>query len=288
MADFVSAGTLTLPSPLPVQPEAWGHSFTTAIAGVPVVLALPKAQPPDGPGTVRPSAIRQVDLLWPASVRAPSESELRDFDRAVSHWYRCVLAWVCAWTGLAPPTDRSVDVNLQLFDQAGALLKRDQGQFLFYGFPNELGATRDQLEAALRLGADLTPLPTEYALLVDAQGAFGDFRNRVCVISAAGAAEVALVRRFEDTLANSYGLPEAFVGWVETRARGLAALDQACRNLEVETGAPKRDVELLARARNRAAHAGSEVDREETTKLLQTAQLVVRTLRPLQLTANQG
>lgn len=280
MNDLVDAGELTFPSPLPVQPEAWGHSFKTVISGIPLALTLPERSVSAGPGVVRPSAVRRVAMAWPQDVSLPSLSELHAFERSVAEWFRNVMTWICAWTGLAPPVDRSVDPILELFDQDGQLAKREQGEFLFYGFADELGATRDQLKAAFIFAADRITVPTAYALLVDAQAAFGDFRNRVCVMSAAAAVEVASGRTIERALAERH-CPEEFVRWVTSHARGVLALDQVCRSLGAGMGASRSDVESLAKARNAAAHAGSEMDRGETATLLQVAQTMLRTLNPL-------
>ena len=189
------------------------------------MLTLPESEPLTVAGGQPRTAVRQVKVSWS---RHLSIGEGHVFDRGVADWFQCVMAWVCAWTGVAPPVDRPVAAHLEQFDRDGQLVAREPGMFQFYAHTGDAGATCEQLEAAFQFASERVALPTEYALLVDAQAAYGDFRNRVCLISGTGAAEVSLGKTIKKVLAAEHACTADFVEWVETRSRGLLALWTRC------------------------------------------------------------
>ena len=272
------SAAIRLPHPLPVKSEVLGTAFEVLINGIQFSLGFPhviRTYKSDK----QPPVVRGLYATYEAD--APL-SDLVNFDEGFTRWFRLAMSWICAQLGIPPPRDQTVEVLVELVDDRSSKVQRSPRKYKFIGFPGSAAADLSLIDGAFRCASAGIELPAAYALLVHAQTATDDFDDRVCILSACGAAEVAASERVEGFLSKAPSIPEGFRSWTVKHSRGLHTLAEVAFALGIEIGASKKEVATLAEARNIAAHSGKVLSREESREVLVVAQRMVRTLMPLE------
>ena len=147
-----------------------------------------------------------------------------------------------------------------------------QGQTTFKGAPAELAI----VENAFKLASEGTRAPVEWVTLLNARRALD---NRLAVIEAATAAEIAMSQAIESRLSRIQ--PEA-VSRIIMSANGAAGLVKLLDALDGRAGVSRnRVLSLLAEPRNHAVHKGANPSSDVVDKAIKTSFDLLQEFSPL-------
>ena len=254
-----------LPCLYPLSPDAGGKSYSSALDGYGIRVAIPASPPNQIRGRSGQWIVPRTVYL---TVPAPLAETLRMSDAPVVEWWRQVCAWLAAWVGEAPGRDRQIQRHVLPVDQS---VESTAGEMNLYALPGQAHASRDQLCEALELaGQRLTP-PGEYRLLSRAQELRESGDRRACVIDAAGAVEIAMQAALDRQRSQAAQAPTK-------RPGGLWHRYKLLRSLGADLGVNESAVRGFADVRNEAVHRGANPSAQQTEELIRTAKAIIHAL----------
>lgn len=299
-------GAIRLPGVgLVVRHEALGCSFPASVESGTFVLHLPARGSPerDGPDLERPPVDvrveppRDSDGIWGfahasdhvrvLTVGFTAEivglESLDGFGADFNRWYLTVAEWMYLWTGRL--VDQDLGPHMESSGRAwrvDSADSRDARWFPPWRVPTVhldpgASATAEQVQSAFNCASSHQLPPVEWLIFMKAQR---QSDQRLAVIEAATAAEVALSRAVTGALPNFKA--EAIERIIQN-ANGLVGLRDL---LAVLTGSPGpvsrgRLAAQLAEPRNRAAHRGEAPTRRQVLAALATARALLSGLCPM-------
>ncbi|MDE1675280.1 hypothetical protein [Nocardia gipuzkoensis] len=133
------------------------------------------------------------------------------------------------------------------------------------------------LERSFKLAGTKAALPEEWQYLREARSWLNAGQTRRAVIDACTAAEIALAHQVHDMLS---GTDKVVIQQLLDLCHGVADVAQVVRKIGGTTASRNQVEQKLANVRNRAAHAGAEPQREETTQAVMVAADIVEHARP--------
>lgn len=302
-------GDLSLPGKgLLVTTEALGHAYNGAfvLGGATFTITLPKPpRPADGDQlqSPMPENPNLGDPWWGAITRTHRHASVRAVVLQASideskfegdqylqpqfdAWYTTLARWVECWTRQSVEDAHDKAMDFQVSGNLTALSPDSPEPMIpFWGYmpkahvpdPDAV-ATPVQLRAACaRASVDQKP-PAEWIALTNAERSEN---NRIAVIEAATAAEIALAGAIERRL------PQVHPKGVDTithQANGAVGLLDLVTGLSNGNPGPVsrgRVMDQLAGPRNRAVHSGTAPTDDQRRRAIETARALLNEYSPL-------
>lgn len=226
------------------------------------------------------AAARASFVLAPETNMATS-SEFLELSQAFLKWFDIVRYWAAAWTQ-QPLHDTS--------KPHGSILQIPTSDDLMAGTPVRLGSvffgatplSLAQLRSVFKRASRGDQLPVEHRLLLSARLAQMAKDNRLAVIEAGSAAEIALATAISNEFQKNQKIDVKFINQTIENANGVAGLVSLYLALDQTLPISKNRVgNELARIRNLAVHGGHIPEDPETQLAVNHASALVQSARPL-------
>jgi hypothetical protein len=203
-------------------------------------------------------------------------AEARKLKLAVDGWVLSLETWIDV-VARADQRKRTIRIDhqgnsalvwLNRGEQSGELIPGQQR--VMFEFGNALAITPWQWGKVLRNVSDRTVPPEAHLFLRDARHALNSGQHRRSVLDSATAAELSLAKLRDDYLGSSDG---RLAGYVGRKARQIGGLSRFLKDMGRRL--PDGIEGDLNEPRNRAIHAGHELDEETADAALGKAEEVV-------------